>query len=311
MTPGTRGANNGNWRTASRWAAMLRGPYRVILQSEWHGGAGDLLIALHARRSAGSVAAFRAARPDSPLVVVLTGTDLYRDLPAESTEAIASLDAADRIVALQDDALRSLRREWRDKCEVIYQSSPALASARKRPAPFRAVMVGHLREEKDPRTLFAAMRRLPKDLDLELTHIGAPLDAALGDEALALAAAEPRYRYRGALPHGLARAAIKRAHVLVHPSILEGGANVIAEAVMAGTPVLASRMSGNVGMLGAGYPGFFEVGDAAGLAAQLERLCEDRAALRRLESAARARQRLFRPAAEARAVLCLARGLLV
>ena len=310
VTPGTRDANNGNWRTAARWAAMLRGSYRVILQSEWRGEPTDLLIALHAKRSAASIAAFREYRGDAPIALVLTGTDLYRDLAAKSKDAIASLDAADRVVALQEDAPRLLKAAWRDKCEVIYQSAPALTPAKKAASPLRAVAVGHLREEKDPRTIFAAMRELPPEVALEFTHIGSALDAALGVEARALQKADPRYHYAGALTHGLARAAIKRAHVLVHPSIMEGGANVIVEAITAGTPVIASRMSGNVGMLGADYPGYFEVGDAAGLRDRLARLAEDRRSLVALERAARARRALFHPAAEARAVRRLVAGLL-
>ena len=70
-------------------------------------------------------------------------------------------------------------------------------------------------------------------------------------------ARDPRYRWTGALPHGLTRCAIRNAHLLVHPSLMEGGANVIVEAITAGTPVIASRVSGNVGMLGRNYPGLF------------------------------------------------------
>ena len=310
VTPGTRDANNGNWRTASRWAALLRGSYRVILQTEWRGEPTDLLIALHAKRSAASIAAFREYRGAAPIALVLTGTDLYRDLPAKSRDATASLEAADRIVALQADAPRLLKAAWRGKTEVIYQSAPALTPAKKAPSPLRAVAVGHLRDEKDPRTIFAALRKLPAGVPLEFTHIGASLDAPLGVEARALEKADPRYHYAGPLPHGLARAAIKRAHVLVHPSIMEGGANVIVEAITAGTPVLASRMSGNVGMLGEDYPGYFDVRDASGLRDRLVQLAEDRRSLVALERAARARRPLFHPAAEARAVRRLVAGLL-
>ena len=48
---------------------------------------------------------------------------------------------------------------------------------------------------------------------------------------------------------------------------MEGGAHVILEAVQSGTAVLASRIDGNVGMLGPAHEGYFEVGDDAGLAA--------------------------------------------
>src|SRR3954471_13917976 len=129
VTPGTRRANNGNWRTAARWASMLQGYCRIILQSEWTGEPVDALVALHARRSAPSIAAYARARSDARIGVVLTGTDLYKDLP-EDRDARASLEAGWRILVLQDDAPRLLSSSWRAKCDVIFQSAVPLARAR-------------------------------------------------------------------------------------------------------------------------------------------------------------------------------------
>lgn len=289
---------------------MLRARYRIIVQSEWRGEPADALIALHARRSADSIARFDERGGSSPLAVVLTGTDLYKDLP-ESRAAAASLDRADRIVVLQDDAPRLLAPAWRKKCEVIFQSARALPRRAKVRGRLDCVVVGHLRAEKDPLTLFGAMRLVPRDLAISIRHIGSPLDAALGRAARELQAEDPRYRYSGALPRGLVRAAMGRAHVLIHPSVVEGGANVVAEAVTGGTPVIASRISGNIGMLGPGYPGYFEPRDESGLAACLVQASDDPLYLRALGSAAAARKRLFAPAAEARAVRHLVEILLV
>ena len=289
---------------------MLRDRYRPIVQTEWKGERADALIALHARRSAESIARFHAAAGGRRMAVVLTGTDLYKDLPAGNAEAARSLDRAGRIVVLQEHALDSLAPPWRHKASVIFQSAPLLERRAKPAGRLDAIMVGHLRAEKDPETLFAAVRALPAGLAIRIRHVGAPLDAALGKRARALARAEPRYRYSGALPHGLVRTAIARAHVLVHPSVVEGGANVIVEAVTAGTPVIASRIAGNVGMLGEDYPGYFEPRDAAGLATLLARALEDPRFLAGLRRAGDRRRALFRPAAETRAVRALARELL-
>lgn len=279
---------------------MLRNRCRIIVQTEWDGAPADLMIALHARRSAPSVARWRESAAAAPLAVMLTGTDLYRDLP-ESREAAASLDAADRIVVLQEDALRLLAAPWRAKAEVIFQSAPPLARRRRPEGRLRCVAVGHLREEKDPATLFAAVPLIPRDLAISVRHIGAPLDGGLAAAAAALARADPRYRYSGPLHHGLTRAAIASAHLLVHPSIMEGGANVIVEAVMSHTPVIASRVSGNVGMLGEDYPGYFAARDASDLAARLVQALEP-PFHRALAQACERRRALFEPAAEARAV---------
>lgn len=288
---------------------MLRDRYRPIVQTAWRGEPADALIALHAWRSAESIARFHAEADGRRMAVVLTGTDLYGDF-AGRPETSESLDHADRIVVLQDDAERSLEPAWRRKTDVIFQSAAPLARARKPAGRLDCVVVGHLREEKDPRTLFDAMRRLPKDAAIRVRHIGAPLDPALEEAARALERAEPRYRYAGALPHGLTRAAIKAAHLLVHPSVVEGGANVIVEAVAAGTAVLASRISGNVGMLGGDYPGFFAPRDAAGLAALLVRALDDARFRAALARACDGRKPLFQPRAEAAAVSRLAARLL-
>jgi putative glycosyltransferase (TIGR04348 family) len=305
VTPFTAGANNGNWRTASRWARLLAPAYRSLLQTpdapvDGPGRDGAaLLIALHARRSRPAIVAWSRHSPRRPLVVALTGTDLYRDVAGGDAEAIASLEAANRLIVLQDDALGHLPPWARGKAQVVYQSArPLVPCAAKSPRRLNVVLVAHLREEKDPGTVFAAWRMLPPALPATLTIVGAPLDAALGAEAAALAGADRRVRYLGPRPHAWTRQAIRRAHVLVLPSRMEGGANVVVEAVTAGTAVIASRMSGNVGMLGTDHPGLFPVGDAAALAALVVRACSDRAFLGRLEDAGRARLRRFTPEAE-------------
>jgi putative glycosyltransferase (TIGR04348 family) len=280
---------------------MLRGRCTIIVQTEWDGRPADAMVALHAHRSAASVARFHDRAPGAPVAVMLTGTDLYRDLPG-SREARTSLELASHIVTLQEDALNFLEPRWRAKARVIFQSARALRAAAKPKARLDCVAAGHLRSVKDPHTMFEAIARLPRELPIHVRHFGAPLDAALGAEAFAMQAHDPRYRYHGAQPHGLVRSAIKAAHLLVHPSLMEGGANVVVEAVTAGTPVLASRVSGNVGMLGARYPGYFEPGDSAGLAALLVRALKEPLFLARLRSGCAARRSLFSPAAEARAV---------
>ena len=288
---------------------MLRPRCRVIVQSEWRGERADALIALHAFRSAASVDAFHA-RGNGPIAVVLTGTDLYRDLPVKA-EARRSLDLASRLVVLHERAIEPLRPEWRAKCEVIFQSAPAIAHRDARGATLRCVAVGHLRAEKDPLTLLDAVRSIPKDLAIRVRHIGAPLDASLGRAARELARADPRYRYLGALPHGITRAAMASSDLLIHPSIMEGGANVVVEAVTSGGAVVASRIDGNVGMLGRDYRGYFAAKDPDALAAMLARCAAEPAFLRALRAACRARRPLFHPRNEQRAVQKLVAEMLV
>jgi putative glycosyltransferase (TIGR04348 family) len=296
ITPALAAANNGNWQTAQRWARMLSGDYEVRLCKDWDGTPADVMLALHARRSAPSIAAWSGSR--RPLAVVLTGTDLYRDVPAADAGALQSLAVADRLIVLHEGAPDDVPAEHRAKCVVCFQSTGQRRTLPKTSRHLRAVMVGHLRSEKDPRTVFAAMRLLAKRRDILLDHIGAPLDEALGREAQALTHEQPRYRWLGALPHAATLRHIQRAHVLVHPSAMEGGAHVVMEAVRSGTPVLASRISGNVGMLGRGYRGYFEPGDAPGLVSLLQRLRDDPAMLQGLRAQCDQRSPLFEPARE-------------
>ncbi len=309
VTPALRAANNGNWQTAQRWARMLRDDYRVRIVDAWTGGDEALMLALHARRSADSVDAWRARHGTRPLALVLTGTDLYRDIDSDP-RAQRSLALADRLVVLQEAAPQRLPAALRAKCVVSFQSAPARAHRVKTAGRLRALMVGHLREEKSPQTYFAAARLLARRADIALDHIGAPLDAALGEAAQATARDCPNYRWLGALPHATTRRRIQEAHVLVHASAMEGGAHVVIEAVRSGTPVVASAIDGNIGLLGAGYAGYFEWGDAPGLATLLERTRDEPAMLAALQRQCDARAALFDPARERATLLALAAELL-
>ena len=90
---------------------------------------------------------------------------------------------------------------------------------------------------------------------------------------------------------------------------MEGGANVICEAVRVGVPVLASRVSGNLGMLGGRYPGYFPLYDDGALAQLIERAAGDAAFYGRLKRATLERRPLFTPEAERDALERLLRGL--
>jgi len=310
VTPAGAGTRNGNRHTALRWAAFLRrAGHRVSVSVTWDGRPCDLLLALHARRSHDSIARYRRDHPGGALCVVLTGTDLYRDLPA-SREARRSLEFANRLIVLQDEALRRLSPRLRRKARVVYQS--AAPSLRRKPPTrvFRVAIIGHLREEKDPFRAAAALERLPRDLPVELVHLGAALAPGMEREARRRMRQEPRYRWLGGVPHARALGWLARSHALVVSSRMEGGANVVAEAARIGTPVLASRVAGNIGMLGRGYPGYFALGDERALARLMARAHQDRAFYRALRRALAARRALFSPSAERSALFGALRGML-
>lgn len=282
---------------APRWRVILQGADDPVTGGRRDGATA--LIALHARRSRAAISAWRAERPDAALIVALTGTDLYRDLPDGNADVRASLADADRLLVLQDAALHAVPAAHRAKVDVVFQSArPLVPWSAKRADRLHCVLVAHLRPEKDPLTVFAAWQRLPRDLPITLTIIGDALDPALGRAARTLAAEDGRVQWLGPRPNAWTRQAIKRAHLLLCPSRMEGGANVVVEALMAGTPVLASRISGNVGMLGGDYPGYFPVGDADALASLLRRTLREPALRALLAARCAARAPRFEPAAE-------------
>jgi len=297
ITPAGARSRSGNRHTATRWAAMLRSlGHRVRVSVRWDGRAADAMIALHARRSHASIAQFRERFPDSPLVVVLTGTDLYRDIRTDR-DARASLALADRLVVLQDMGRFELPARFRRKTRVIYQSAQVHASGEPPSSRFRVAVIGHLREEKDPFRAALALAHLA-DLDIEVAHLGEALSPGVAREAERLMRFDRRYRWLGNVPHRAALGWLSRSDLLVLSSRMEGGANVICEAAAAGVPVIASRVSGNVGMLGRGYPGYYRLADERSLARQIRRAVLEPDYYARLERLTAARRPLFRPAAE-------------
>ena len=305
ITPYLRVARNGNAHTAERWRRFLKAAgHEVEMNLVWDGNPADLMIALHARRSHGSIASFVVRYPARPLVLVLTGTDLYRDIRCDA-DARLSLQMAHRIVVLQEQGVEELDEVLRARTQVIYQSAPDLKSVRKPARSFDVCVVSHLREEKDPFRAALASRLLPADSRIRILHVGGPLAEGMEQEARKLAAECPRWRWLGALPRGEARRRIARSHLLILASRMEGGANVICEAVTAGTPVLASRVAGNVGMLGEDYAGYFPLGDEEALARLMGQAERSPAFYQRLAEQCAARAPLFSPEREAAAVRAL------
>jgi putative glycosyltransferase (TIGR04348 family) len=252
------------------------------------------MIALHAWRSADAIRRFRELYPERPLIVALTGTDIYEYLDRDPEPTLRSLACADRLIALQELARRRVPARFRRKVRVVHQSAPPLArDARASRRSFDVAVIGHLREVKDPLRAAMAAGRLPASSRIRVIHLGAAETPRWATRAKAEMRSNPRYVWRGDRPRADVRRLLGRARAMVLSSLREGGANVISEAVAAGVPVLASRIDGSVGLLGSDYPGYFPVGNTAALARLLERIETDAKFLARLERAIARRARLF------------------
>ena len=298
VTPAGPGTRNGNRHTALRWAAFLRkAGHRVGISVQWPGDDAEAMLALHARRSHDSIKRFPRAKP---LILALTGTDVYRDIH-ESAQAQESLELADRLIVLQPKAAEELAPRLRRKVRVVVQSSSTSLRHRPVKGQFRVCVIGHLRAEKDPLRTLAALRALPPEFPLEIIHLGAALDPDLGEKLKT--APDERYRWLGSVPHARALRWLASSHAMVISSRMEGGANVVCEAIRIGVPVLASAISGNIGLLGGKYAGYFPLENERELAALIERAATDKGFYRKLKAQVAALRPAVAPAAEARALL--------
>ena len=302
VCPAGARTHHGNRITAGRWASLLRElGCRVTVTQGYRAGNWDLLVALHARRSAAATAAFRREHPSRPVVVALTGTDVYRDI-RRSRHAQRSLELASRLVVLQPLALREIPARLRGKARVIVQSARAVKRrVRRQRSFFDVVVLGHLRTVKDPLRAAWAARELPADSKVRVVHLGQAMTSGWATRAALEQRRNPRYRWLGDRPHAQTLARLAGADLLVLSSRMEGGANVISEALAASVPVLASRIPGSIGLLGSDYPGYFDAGDTAALGRLLRRAENDAAFYRRLVHHCARKAALFRPEREMRA----------
>src|SRR5262249_28320128 len=201
--------------------------------------------------------AWRQKYPDGPVILALTGTDLYGEIQTDA-DAQRALEMASRLVVLQPLAVEELPEAIRPKARVIFQSSvkPAV-SVRPRADIFEVCVLGHLRPVKDPLRTALASRLVPEPSRLRVLHLGAALSPDMEKQARHEAATNPRYRWLGDLPRWKALRVLARSRLLIQSSVLEGGANTISEALAASVPVLSSQIPGSVAILADAYPPYF------------------------------------------------------
>jgi putative glycosyltransferase (TIGR04348 family) len=296
----------GNRITALRWQHMLRElGHGAFIATGATSRLYDAMIALHARKSAEAVRASRQLHPHRPVVVALTGTDLYRDIH-QDLAAKRSLQLADWLIVLHSGAARELPPALRRKVRLVPQSA---SEVRRKPVPaahrFEVAVVAHLRKVKDPLRTARAARLLPADARLRVLHAGRSLSREMKRAALREQQVNPRYRWLGELPRWRARLLIARSRLLVVTSQMEGGANVVSEALAADTPVIASRIPAMEAILGRSYPGLFPLGSTEGLARLLVRAEREPAFLAELRQRCRARRAVVSPAREKAALRAL------
>ena len=224
------------------------------------------MVAIHAWRSAKAIEHFKTLYPDRPLVVCLAGTDINQFIHTHPKPTIRSMELADAMVCLHDLVKDITPMSLRQKLQVIYQSAKPLPQPRQPISRFFNIcVVSHMRQVKDPMRTALAVRDLPHYSRIMVRHLG----MADSETAAAIAIKETkrnqRYTWKGEVPRWRVRQEFLRTHLMVISSKAEGGANVISEAVVAGVPIVASNIDGNIGLLGKSYGGYYPLGDTNAL----------------------------------------------
>lgn len=289
----------GNRITAERWSKMFHDLGHSVECSQHYGGTiCDLLVAMHADQTSDAVVQFHKRHPDKRIILVLTGTDVYRDGgdPAKAHEAMR---IADRLVTFQPLAVEAVPEEFRSKVRMIYQSAePTLVKDPPERNSFVISVVGRLHQVKDPLRPALAARSLPSQSRIRIVHAGDANGAGIVTQAREEAIKNPRYRYIGSIPRWKVRRLIASSHLLVLSSLVESGPNVISEAIVDYVPLLATKIPGNVGLLGEEFPGYYPPADTGALASLLAKAEGDRYFYQELKTSCALLARLFRPERE-------------
>jgi len=300
ITPAKKLSRAGNRTTAVRWARIFKElGHQVRVAVDYAQHPADLMVALHAWRSASSVEAFRERYPDHPLILALTGTDIYRFLGSDPEITLRPMDMADALVCLHDLVYQAIPQRFGDKLQVIYQSALPLSRPRS-PSQryFDICVIGHLRDEKDSLRTALAARDLPASSRVRVIHLGKAHNEEWAARAREEMSRNPRYVWRGEVPGWAVRKEFVKTQLMVLSSIMEGGANVVSEAVVAGVPVIASDIPGSVGLLGEDYPGYYPLRDTAALTALLWQVETDPGFRMKLVEHCAGRAPLFSPEGE-------------
>ncbi|MEW6729935.1 MAG: selenoneine biosynthesis selenosugar synthase SenB [Acidobacteriota bacterium] len=283
ITPLINNTTNGNYVTAQRVGSILRQlGHQVTISHRYDSKPCDLLLALHALHSYESIKLFHDRYPNRPLIVMLTGTDLYNYINIAS-QARRSLELATRLVVLQKRGLLAIPEHLREKTRVIYQSSHTIKRTTLSTEYFQVCVIGNLRQEKDPLRTALAVRKLPASSRVRVIHVGQALNDEMEKSILAEIADNPRYQWVGPLTHQETKKVLAASHLVSITSRMEGSSNVLCEALAASLPVIASYIPGLIGTLGEDYPGYFPVGDTDSLTKLIDRTETDASFYQKLQ----------------------------
>ena len=304
VTPAKKNSTSGNRTTALRWDDLLKAlGHDVEVVTSYDNQPTDLLIALHAWRSAAAVEAFRKHRPQAPLIVGLGGTDVNTFLKSDPETTLRTMGSADALIGLHNLIKEELPEHLHARYVTIYQSAKLLEIPKIFDENYFDIsVIGHLREEKDPFRTALASEYLPESSRIRISHYGKATSDQWANEARELVARLPRYRWQGEVSREEIPEVYARSRAMVISSVQEGGANVVSEALVADVPIIASDIEGNTGLMGDDYEGYYPVGNEKALAQLLGKIETNPDFYESLQTYCRDRAREFTPLREQRAI---------
>ncbi|MGJ8657869.1 MAG: glycosyltransferase [Akkermansiaceae bacterium] len=264
-----------------------------VLSSGEEVGVADVMIALHARKSAHFTEDFIELNPTGKVIVYLTGTDLYSDIPDGCPICEQSLERADALVVSQEASLASVPEKYRAKTVVVHASIqlPVEVVDDSVTEPDLFLCVGHLRAVKQS---FMAVKSLQLlDESVRLVLLGKEVDVDSGEIARKWEVEDSRFQWLGGVSYKESLKWMQRSVVTINTSLMEGGANSVGESIVLGVPVLASKVEGNVGMLGEDYVGYFSANSEQELAELMYRVLNDQCFLSKLRDQVGVRSKRF------------------
>ncbi len=259
------------------------------------------LVHLHSRRGADVLGGLAAGRGKVPAVL-----SRRVDNPENGLWARFKYGRYARVICISEGIAEVLRREGVDESRIRVVRSAVDAPAWRQPASRAcfletfgltdggvvAGVVAQLIERKGHRVLWQALQqlrtrgRIRDGADLTVLCFGqGPLREALEQDAIAMDL-QAHVRFVG-FRDDLARW-LGHLDMLIHPALMEGLGVSLLQAASAGVPVIASRAGGMPEAVRDGLNGLLcEPGDAAALAAAIERLLTDADLRRRLGAGGR------------------------
>jgi len=200
-----------------------------------------------------------------PMIMTLTGTDLYVDLKTpETREAVLRVLAqADRLTVFNDSARRLLVREGvaSHKISVIHQS---VFFPEKKERDFRAelhigrktkvcLLMGGIRRIKNFGYAFPVLEKVRKNVpDLCLLIAGGVLEEKEFLRLTRKSSGRPWIRFLGEVSREEIPSLLGCADIVLNTSDSESDANAVMEALTFGKAVVGRRVSGSTSLLAEG-----------------------------------------------------------